>query len=75
MNPFSPVLAASAPTGMGGGGWGTGGRGGFIEFLLPQGPLFLICTKAWSEPGSLLCLILSFLLWSSTLQGLVVVGT
>ena len=36
MNPFSPVLAASAPTGMGGGGWGTDGRGGFIEFLLPH---------------------------------------
>ena len=28
VNPFSPVLAVSAPTGMGGGGWWAGGRGG-----------------------------------------------
>ena len=62
----------------GNGRWGVGdGWEGWVYWIPspPQGPLFLICTKAWSEPGSLLCLILSFLLWSSTFQCLVVVGT
>lgn len=49
VNPFSPVLAVSAPKGMRGGEAqcaGAGGGVGFIEVLGPQGLLFLICTKA-----------------------------
>ena len=40
VNPFSLVLAVSAPTGMGGGGWWAGGRGGLYRIPSPPGTTF-----------------------------------